>query len=97
MTDTEFKRKESRLNIKELRAYMDNNADYFRIELENIRRNGEKLESAFAEAQTELKSLKRRMNNAEEQISDLEDRIMEITQSGQQTKKKESEKHMKAT
>ena len=25
------------------------------------------------------------MNNAEEQISDLEDRIMEITQSGQQT------------
>lgn len=26
------------------------------------------------------------MNNAEERISDLEDRIMEITQSGQQTK-----------
>ena len=25
------------------------------------------------------------MNNAEEQISDMEDRIMEITQSGQQT------------
>ena len=25
------------------------------------------------------------MNNAEEQINDLEDRIMEITQSGQQT------------
>ena len=32
----------------------------------------------------ELQALKRRMNNAEEQISDLEDRIMEITQSGQQ-------------
>ena len=28
------------------------------------------------------------MNNAEEQISDLEGRIMEITQSGQQTKNK---------
>ena len=26
-----------------------------------------------------------RMNNAEERISDMEDRIMEITQSGQQT------------
>ena len=35
--------------------------------------------------QTELKALKRRINNAEEQISDLEDRIMQITQSGQQT------------
>ena len=34
---------------------------------------------------TELKALKSRMNNAEERISDLEDRIMEITQSGQQT------------
>ena len=37
--------------------------------------------------QTELKALKSRMNNAEERISDVEDRIMEITQSGQQTKK----------
>ena len=35
--------------------------------------------------QTELKALKSRVNNAEEWISDLEDRIMEITKSGQQT------------
>ena len=35
--------------------------------------------------QGELKALESRMNNAEEQISDLEDRIMEIIQSGQQT------------
>ena len=34
--------------------------------------------------QTELKALKSKMNIAEERISDLEDRIMEITQSGQQ-------------
>ena len=33
----------------------------------------------------ELKAVNRRMNNAEEQISDLEDRIVEITQPGQQT------------
>ena len=33
----------------------------------------------------ELKALNSRMNNAEERISDLEDRIMAITQSGQQT------------
>ena len=37
--------------------------------------------------QTEIKALKSRMNNAEEWISDLEDRIMEITQSRQQTEK----------
>ena len=34
------------------------------------------------------KALKSKMNNTEDKISDLEDRIMEITQSGQQTKKK---------
>ena len=45
LTDTEFKRevvkilKELRLNIKELRADMNSNADSFRKELEKIRRN----------------------------------------------------------
>ena len=32
---------------------------------------------------TELKAVKSRMNNTEEKISDQEDRIIEITQSGQ--------------
>ena len=50
-----------------------------------LERNQEKLESSFAEMWTELKSLKNWMNNAEERISDLEDRIMEITPSGLQT------------
>ena len=35
--------------------------------------------------QTEIKAQKSKMKNAEEQITDLEDRTMEITQSGQQT------------
>uniref|UniRef100_A0A8D1NGF0 L1 transposable element RRM domain-containing protein n=1 Tax=Sus scrofa TaxID=9823 RepID=A0A8D1NGF0_PIG len=72
---------------------MNTNADSFRKELENISRSQEKLENSFAEIQTELKAIKTRINNAE-QISDVEDRIMEITQSGQQTenqmKKRES-------
>ena len=34
---------------------------------------------------TELKAIKTRMNNAEERISDVEDRKMEISQTGQQT------------
>ena len=52
--------------MKELRVDINSNADYFRKELENIRRNQEKLENSFAEMQTELKALKSRMNNAEE-------------------------------
>ena len=39
--------------------------------------------------------MKSRMNNAEEQISDVEDRIMEITQSGQKTES-QIKKKMKA-
>ena len=64
---------------------MNSNADSFIKELENIRRSQEKLENSFAELETELKAIKSRMNNAEEWISDLEDKIMEITQSGQWT------------
>ena len=43
LTETKFKReimkilKELRLNIKDLRAHMNNSADYFRKELENMR------------------------------------------------------------
>ena len=70
---------------KKLKADMNSNADYFRKELENTRRSQEKLENSFVEMQIELKALKSRMNNAEELISDLEDRIMEIIQSEQQT------------
>ena len=64
----------------ELRVDMNSNANYFRKELGN--RSQEKLENSFAEMRTELKVLKSRMNNAEERISVLADRIMEITQSG---------------
>ena len=82
LTGTEFKRetvkilKKIRVNMKELRADINSNTDYFRKELENMR-NQEKLENSFAELQTELKALKSKMNNVEEQISASEDRIME--------------------
>ena len=58
--------KELRMNMRELRADIKSNADYFRKELENIWTNQEKLENSFAEMLTELKALKSRMNNAEE-------------------------------
>ena len=55
----------------------------------------EKLENSFAEMQTELKAIKSRMNNAEEWISDVENRIMEITQLGQRNKESTGEQGLK--
>ena len=57
--------------MKEIRADMNSNADYFRKELENLRRRQEKLENSFAETQDELRALNSRINNAEERIHDL--------------------------
>ena len=39
--------------LKELRVSINNNADYFRKELANIRRNQEKLENSIPETKTE--------------------------------------------
>ena len=64
---------------------MKSNAETLRKELENTRISQEKLENSFAEIQTKLRAVKTRLNNGKEWFSDVEDRIMEITQSGQQT------------
>ena len=59
LTDTEFKKeivkilKELRVYMKELRMNMNSNSDYFRKELEDIRKSQEKLENSFAEVQAE--------------------------------------------
>ena len=57
--------KKLRVNMKELRVDVNSNADYFRKELENIRKRQEKTENSFAEMKTELKALQSGMNNAE--------------------------------
>ena len=75
--------KEIRTNMKGLKADGNSNADDFEKELENIMRSLEKLDSSFSEMQADVKALKSRRINAETQISDLEDRTMKITQSGQ--------------
>ena len=76
-----------------LRVDINSNADYFKMEIENIRRSQEKLENSFAEMQRELKALKSWMNNSEERISDFKDRKREITQSGQKTENKMKKKN----
>ena len=65
LTDLEFKREIVKI-LKELREDMNSNADSFRKELENIRKNEEKLENSFAEINTEIKSIMSRMKNAKE-------------------------------
>ena len=62
--------------MKELRADIISNADYFRKEQENPSRSQEKLENSFVKMQPELKTPKNRMNNAEGKFSDLEDRLI---------------------
>ena len=51
--------------MKELRADMNSNVDYFRKGLENIR-SQEKLENSFSKLQAEIKALNHRMKNAKE-------------------------------
>ena len=51
---------------KKLRKAINRNEDYYKKELEIIKRNQEKLENPFAEKHAELKAMNRRMNNADE-------------------------------
>lgn len=69
--------------LKELRKPIDINADYCKKKLEIVKRGQEKLENSFPETKTELKEMNSRVNNTEERISDLEGRIMEISQKSQ--------------
>ena len=78
LTDTKFKRDVLKIQ-KEITVDMNSKAVYFRKKLEIIRWNQDKIENSFAEIQAELKTMKSRMNKAEEWINDLEDRIMENT------------------
>lgn len=67
--------------LKELRKDIYRNAEYCKKEPETIKKNKEKIENSFAEKKVQLKPVKFRMNTAEEWISDLEYRTMEIIQS----------------
>ena len=52
--------------LNELITAIESNTDYFKNELETIRRSQEKLENPFAEMKFELKALNSRINNAKE-------------------------------
>ena len=60
---------------KELIKAVNRDADYY--EKEEAKKN---LKNSFADTKDELMAMNIRINNGEEKRSDLEDRIMEITQ-----------------
>ena len=76
--------------LQELRKIMDRNAGHCNKELETIKRNQSKLDNSIAEINTDVKAMNSRLTKAEEWISDMEDRIMEITQSEQQTERQKT-------
>lgn len=70
--------------LKEIRKAITRSAHHCKNELETIRRSQEKLKTLLAKTKAEFKAMNSRMNNKEERISELEDIIMETSQSREQ-------------
>ena len=73
--------------LTELRKIIDRNADPCNKKVETIKMNQSKTDNSIAEIKTNLEEMNSRLNDTEEGMSDVEDRIMEITQSEQQTER----------
>ena len=69
----------------ELRKIVNVNTDNFNKELETIKMTHSKIDNSTSEIKSNLEATNGQLNDTEECISDLEDRIMEIIQSEQQT------------
>ena len=57
-----------------------------------MKKNQSKLENSIAKMITDLKAMKSRLNNAEEKVSDLKDKMIKITQSEEQTERQMEKK-----
>ena len=64
LTDKKFKKDVMKI-LKKLRKTIDRNTDYYKQELEIIRKIQEKLENSFPETKAELKAMISRMNSLE--------------------------------
>ena len=74
--------------LKELRKIIDRNPDHCNKELKTIKRNQSKLDNLIAKIKTNLEAMSSRLNNTEEWVSDLQERIMEINHNSRQKDKK---------
>ena len=77
LTDTEFKKEVIKI-LKKLRMAIDSNVDYCKKGTRNYQEEPRRI-SSFTKLLSEIKTMDSRMNNAEEQICDLENTAMEIT------------------
>ena len=73
--------------LTELGKRIDLNTDHFSKELENIKKTQTKIDNKIYEIKSTLEAVNIRLNDTEQCMSDLEDRIMEINQSEQQTER----------
>ena len=73
--------------LTKLRKITDIKIDHSNKELATIKKKKSKIDHSISEIISNLEPMTNQLNDMEEQISDPEDRIMEITQSDQQTKK----------
>ena len=80
LPDKKFKETFIRALIK-LRKRMQGLSENFNEDLENIRKNQSKLKNTITEIKNTPKGINSRVDDTEELISDLKDRIVKITQS----------------
>ena len=70
--------------LTDLRTFMKRSTDHPNKELKTTKMNQSKTDNSTAKIKTSLETMNR-INDTEKQINDLEGRVMEITQSEQQT------------
>ena len=73
--------------LTELRKRIDEHNENFNKEIENIKMIQSELKNSIIEMKNTLEGINSRLGYIEEHISDLKDRIIEITQSEQQKEK----------
>ena len=84
LPETEFKKLVKKILRTELRKSINRNKAHFNKELETVKKTQSIIDNSISEIKSTLEAKNSRLNDTEECISDLEDRIMEITQSEQQ-------------
>ena len=71
--------------LKVLGKIINRNVDHCNKELKMIKMNQSKIDNLTVKIKTNLEAMNIRLNDTEEWISDLEDRVTEITQSEKHT------------
>ena len=79
--------------LSELGKGIGLNTDHFNKELGNMKKTQSKIDNSICEIKSTLEAMNSRLNDTEEFISDLKDKIMEITQTEQQTERQIKKKN----